>query len=901
MTTSARPVTPPSDVAQAAVNHPVRPAHLVALVRQVSARSRGRVIAVRAVGPWTGRDELSVDGERWRVVRAASVLAAREALADLEATDPDARLVLLTSLGEKELGLDVLARVARQKVWELQSWELLRDLFRARDVDPRVAQHGWLVNVLLEQAPTGGYQPAPSGILDLDTAWTQALALLLGMHGGAPDALTILRWSVSGSAAERWSALPADARSGIAERFEQTAGDLGRVLARSAYAGYASRLVALGLVADVLWSEAPSADMALRESVAAARVRIEPLVGGMPLAESVARQWAGLAGRVLGELSLEEVERQRAAAEATLADLRAEPTAALSRVLPAGAARRAAALARAIRDWVDDRATPSQVAGAHHGFVEHTDVVRDPARVERARMAVRLVRAMSTGAPAETSGFGESVRHHVRWWSWVDAARTGLIGGDLNAELSAVYELLLARTRVWREAETQRFAERLVTWNTQPVAEPDVLPVERIIEQIVAPISRDRDVLVLLLDGLDLNVWRGLMTDVAARGWTWWQPSAAAIPPVGIATLPSVTAYSRASLFAGMVKEGHRDTEREDFAQHPSLRRTGGRAPVLFHKGELGSANALALPVRTAVASRQLRVVGAVVNAVDDWLSRSDQTLPRWSVAAIPLLDSLLQEAVSANRVVIVVSDHGHILDFNTRQHGRGVSARWRLAENAPAGAGEIVATGRRVREATGNDSVILASSETIRYAGRQAGYHGGASAQEVVAPIAVLSREELGVAGWRPVVDLPPTWWEDIGYETAASVTTSSRRPTPPRPPVAPVAPTGELRSTAPDWIDAVLASPVYAAQRSFAGRMAPRDEQMRVVLEMLHRYQDRAPRAAVAAALGLPDVRVRGLVASVRRVLNVEGFAVIEEQESTGTLLLNRALLGVQFGVAT
>jgi hypothetical protein len=74
-----------------------------------------------------------------------------------------------------------------------------------------------------------------------------------------------------------------------------------------------------------------------------------------------------------------------------------------------------------------------------------------------------------------------------------------------------------------------------------------------------------------------------------------------------------------------------------------------------------------------------------------------------------------------------------------------------------------------------------------------------------------------------------------------------------------------------------------------------------MRTVLELLDRFQNRAPRTAVAAALGLPDVRVRGLVANVRRVLNVEGFAVLEEEESTGTLLLHRALLGVQFGVST
>ena len=898
MTAITRPVTQP-DAPQTLASHPVRPAHLVALVRQISTHSRARVVAVCAPGPWAGGDELVIDGQQWRVVRAASVLAARAALADHDIEGTDGRLVLLTTLSEKELGLDVLARVARQKLWELQAWELLRDLFRARDVDPRVARQAWLVNALLEYAPTAGYPPAPSGILDLDTAWAQALALLLGMPGGAPDALTVLRWSISESATRRWSALATEARAGIAGRFEQTAGELGRVLARAADAGYASRLVALGLVADVLWSDASASNAALRDAISSARVRLEPLVGGAPLPEPIARQWARLASRVLAELTLEEADRQRAAAEALLIDLRAEPAAALSRVLPGGAARRAAAFARAINEWLSERATPAQVLDAHRQFVDHADVARDSARVERASMAVRLVRAIATGALAEATAFGGLVRHHVQWWSWADAGRTALLGGDVAGELAAAYAALLARGRTWREAESRRFAERLVAWNAHPGAEPDLVPVERLLELVVAPVADSRGVLVVLLDGLDLGIWRQLHGDLATRGWTWWQPEAAVVAPVGVAMLPSVTSFSRASLFAGAVKGGNQGTEREDFSQHPSLRRAGARAPVLFHKNQLGAGNGLAPDVRDAIATSQLRVVGAVVNAVDDWLDRSDQVLPRWSVAAVPLLDALLQEAAAANRAVIILSDHGHLLDHDTTLRTRAESARWRLPATGPVADGEVVATGPRVREATGHDSVVLAWNEALRYAGKRTGYHGGASPQEVIAPVAVLSRDELGIDGWRPVADLPPTWWFDGAHApvvpvAAPALVASAASPT------RSATSASEAQASAPAWIHAVLTSPVYGSQRSLAGRMAPRDDQIRVVLEMLNEFQDRAPRAAIAAALGLPEVRVRGLVANVRRVLNVEGFAVLEEEESTGTLLLNRALLGMQFGVA-
>jgi hypothetical protein len=81
--------------------------------------------------------------------------------------------------------------------------------------------------------------------------------------------------------------------------------------------------------------------------------------------------------------------------------------------------------------------------------------------------------------------------------------------------------------------------------------------------------------------------------------------------------------------------------------------------------------------------------------------------------------------------------------------------------------------------------------------------------------------------------------------------------------------------------WVDALLASPLYAAQRGLAGRVAPRDEQLRSVLEALRRHDGRVPRNVVAASLGLPELRVRGVVAGVRRVLNVEGVRRAREED--------------------
>jgi hypothetical protein len=79
----------------------------------------------------------------------------------------------------------------------------------------------------------------------------------------------------------------------------------------------------------------------------------------------------------------------------------------------------------------------------------------------------------------------------------------------------------------------------------------------------------------------------------------------------------------------------------------------------------------------------------------------------------------------------------------------------------------------------------------------------------------------------------------------------------------------------------------------------MAPRDEHVRLLLTVLERSQCRVSRPVLAAALGQPDIRLPGILASARRVLNVEGFAVLVEEEATGTVTLNRPLLFRQFGL--
>lgn len=884
-----------------------RPAHLCTLLRHV-ARTHGRVVAVQAGGGWAGGSEVQVDGVCWRVVHVASQLAVREALVAHEEAGPEDRLVILTPLDTLALGMDVRARLVKQRVFTLHAWELLNDLFRARSVDPRVARLSWLGDVLLEMAPPSGYPPAPSGVLDLETAWSHAFGALLGLSAAAPDALTLLRWSARDGSAARWAILGEEVRRGLMARLSETAGRLGDACSAALQTGNGARLIALGLVCDVLWpgvEQQRFVNDALRDTLSAARVRLEPLLGGRVVSPDVAREWASQAHRVLAELSPEQVAEQRRHAEQMLDELRANDAMLLSRVLPGAVGRRAAMYAHAITEVLEGHGSLDTTQAAWTAFTTHVDVEADANRAQRSAMALRILRALEEPARGGDAGLGAMVRQHVSSGSWLDAARTSLLGGESSSELAGAYAELMGRARARREVETLLFAERLVSWNESPNAEPEVMPVERVIELTVAPVADVRPVLVVLMDGLDMGVWRALRADLSTRHWTWWQPRAATTAPVALATLPSVTSASRASLFAGTAKSGNQSTEKPDFAAHASLRRStvNNRSPVLFHKAELGTGNALSTELRRAVEDRQQRVVGAVINAVDDLLDKSDQVLPRWGIAAVPLLDALLQEAALAERAVIILSDHGHILDHDTIMQRGGEGARWRAGDANSVGPGEVLARGPRVRAACGQDAVVLAASEALRYTGKKTGYHGGASLQEVIAPVAVLSRDALGVDGWRPVIDSPPAWWEpaaatstpQVSIAAGSAIAATARSGEAPPRDAAPSA-----RAVFPTWIETLLQSPMYTSQRTLVGRSAPSNEQVREVLCAISQGQGRTARTTIAAALAIPEMRVRGLTAGMRRLLNIEGFPVLEEEDGTGTLLLNVELLRKQFALS-
>jgi hypothetical protein len=316
----------------------------------------------------------------------------------------------------------------------------------------------------------------------------------------------------------------------------------------------------------------------------------------------------------------------------------------------------------------------------------------------------------------------------------------------------------------------------------------------------------------------------------------------------------------------------------------------------------------LAANVRKEIASSHRRIVGVVINAVDDNLLKGEQLDTRWTCDEIKLLPTLLHEARLAHRLVVLLSDHGHVLDHQTKGRPQEGGERWRHDEGNPE-ADEIQVEGSRV--VIPEDHKLIAPwSEKVRYSFKKNGYHGGLTPQEMVIPIAVLSPVETCPNGWIEAQNDTPDWWEEPVVEAPPPETLAPLEERKPKRPgflfdlegleeeearvLERAEPAAAKQSP---WIAALLASPILTEQKHLAGRSVPSDEQIADLLAALDVRGGKMTDSALARRLALPLIRLRGFLAVMQRVLNVEGYAVLTRDEASNTVELNRDLLCRQF----
>ncbi|MDQ3687175.1 MAG: BREX-2 system phosphatase PglZ [Acidobacteriota bacterium] len=378
------------------------------------------------------------------------------------------------------------------------------------------------------------------------------------------------------------------------------------------------------------------------------------------------------------------------------------------------------------------------------------------------------------------------------------------------------------------------------------------------------------------------------------------------------AALPSLTEVSRASLLSGQLVSGASDTEMRNFKKHSDLMRvsTSQCPPVLFHKGGLTDTGAadLARPVREAIAAEDQRIVGVVINGVDDHLAKGEQINVPWVLPSLPLLKVLMETAATANRFVVITSDHGHVIERQTVYRKGEPGERYRHDDGRPL-ADELIVAGARV-VLPANKRHIASWSERVRYGSKKHGYHGGITPQECLVPLAVLSRPDQSIGNWLELPLYRPPWWEIAPrlsngskarrtHATGANNPKGSSRKSQPQDAL-PLFTTETARVERGAWIDALLDSPAFAAQSKLVGRKAPPRDLVQRFLLALDERGGTLTTASLAQRLEQPEMRVEETIAAMRRLLNVEGYDALSIDETRRIVILDRELLHFVFELA-
>lgn len=871
---------------------------------------RATVLGLKSPSRQAWPSVLERGGRLYHLAWCESALEIRERLDGLDDQGREG-LVVLTPLDDTDLGDDIRARLYRGRLERTDRWAVLRAAFQVRDIDPRLRRQSWLADLLISHAPVGGfYAPAAGGVLDWETAWAAFREHGLRMTADAVDLVSLIEWTLDGVGLTRLIDLPVDAKTAVFDRLAAGAGPGARPLLGAAVAGRGDDVLAIGLVCGVLFG-GKDVDPQLRD----AAVRLEPMIGGEKVDAVAGQALAAAARRVLQRLTQTDPPQARASqssAETILAEVRAEDFAALSPALDIGLEARmrdaARALVRAAESQRDDDADHAWKLVARAQWPEHDRARDHPQRVDRLQMAARLACWLATEQPPPPN-FMAAAASYASDSGFSDWARSALKAGDPLPEVAAAYGRLRDVAAARRETENHRFAQALMAWNRDGSPTGAAAPIETLLDLVVAPLARQAPVLLVVLDGLSFPAWRELAATLPRLGWTELRDTTGLVPTSAVAGLPTVTEISRASLFCGRLVRGLQAIERNGLASHSALVATShaGKPPLLFHKAELGPGPELASAVAAATEDRQQRVVAVVHNAIDAQLSGSDQLEFSWTADALRQVAALLRLARDAGRVVVVTGDHGHVLEAGTAlaQPGGG-GDRWRPAGDATDG--EILLTGGRVLSPQGGPSIIAAWSERLRYAAKHNGYHGGASPQEVLVPVAVLCAGQQ-LKGWDAAPPSEPTWWRGARDMLATPSTVDApakpvgRRgasPTPqtdlfaePPPPTA--LPERAAALPSPPWISALFTASAYEAQRRLAGRGAPPDDQVLALLVALSSRGGRLSRSALAQTLSQPMVRIGGMVSAARRLLNLDQAQVLTVDGED--VVLDERLLKMQF----
>ena len=669
-------------------------------------------------GAWTGPDTLEVAGRPVSVAACPSPLAIRVAIAE---HDDDGPLVILTDVDQADLGAEVRAKLAKNRLVPLSRWRAVLSLFAATRLDPAwPAVTPSAMGCSPSPRPAGTPPPRPPSSTSTPSA-------------GPPSPGSSGPTSSTGASRRCCGPCGSRQRSGISTAHRPRC-----ATRRSAGFGTGSL---------------PAA------------IRLETYLGKGIRPED-ALTLAAAAETLVADRSDPHCRR----AEAILVDVEATGFAWVSDVLPAGFDARlrrfGAALERALVKGPPSPKQLVEVEAAAHAVTAHREAAAQPRRRRNVEMAARLARrlamtatgsddAAGTVGEAPAASFLDAAEAYVGDGGFVDWARVALSEGDTDTALVGGYTRLAKLTGDQRRADDERFGRLLADWAPAGATSDRAILAEDVLDQVVRPlVGAGAKVCLVVLDGMSQAVFRPLLDDLVRRGWAELGRGPAGRRPPGVTAFPTITDVCRTSLLCGRLVDGTQVDEKRGFAEAFP----GG---VLFHKNNLVGGAGAALPEAVIDALDPASgpdVVGVVINAIDDHLMKGDQVLVDWTADVASPLAWVLQEG--AGRIVVLTADHGHVPDTGTMARVAEGGERWRVSAGGPAQADEVLLTGPRVLR--GDGSVVLPWADDVRHsASKRMGYHGGASPREVVVPLAVLTSGAPAPAGWIDVPTRRSRWWD--------------------------------------------------------------------------------------------------------------------------------------------
>ncbi len=896
----------------------VTPAMVKAMIdRAVRGRYKQGVLGVRARPGATSETHFTYREQPVWIVPATSALAVREAV---RSADPEGWLIVVTDRSEEDLGDGLLAKFIWQRLRTPDPWQALLQRFAAQNIDARLLRTKNAREIaagLLELAPPDGWPPAPGGVLTREHAFGSLARAVLGLQSGTLDLIAVLNWTtnpalpgmIAGLRGRGGDTLVAAVLEWIADATGEATPLVVTVLGR----GRPNDLVPLGVVLECL----ENAPQSSRHEAELAKARLQHHWGDASPSALLATgrlSAVTVSGLLGGTETTGEALRLLERADELLSEARAEPLAGSSRLLRSGLTsrlRKLGELLRAVPGHDQAGLEEAWRSVSEHVLAEPTLPGYDE-MVAPAAAGVRLARWLGVEAGTSDAGAGAALRQlarrHLLVDAWVDSAVSTASGGVDEMILAAGLEHVLQEVRKVRDAHDLQFANALASEGADRV--PDgLIGLEDLLSKVVSPLVKQQSdpqpALLLVLDGMSAGVATEIMAKAAnfpGLGMVEHLLPGASERTAALAVLPSVTEHSRTSLFSGKIASGGQAVERANFEK--AARSLGLGRVRLIHKAGLDASRpgyALADDVREAVAdTKQYPLVGCVLNTIDDALDRTDPGGTDWSVEAVKHLSPLLRAAQSAGRVVVITSDHGHVVERRTStQRGTGLGARYREAgSGAPAGShvesDEVLVAGERVL--TPGNRVVLAVNERLRYGMLKAGYHGGASPAEVVVPVLVLATPGL-VEGLAEAPPSEPEWWDLAATPAVVRPGVDVQDVTPQPTLFVETEPEPEVVQIG----SKLLSRPEYKNQRKLAGRVNVDDAAIARLVDGLASAQDaQLPATRVAALLGVTVPRVQMAMTQVIKVLNVEGYPVVSSDPATQTVKLDLGLLAEQYGVS-